>query len=180
MGKKAEILPLRSRERRHNLYPREGKGTNASVSPWGTTPGRRDCSEITPQLLLHLRKANTAPSAGADPNSVPANILPPREELPLQHRHGRNPTASDAGHQHRYISPFVFSSVHDARVDLHNLLKGRREMSRCTTFTQIIIRPTRPAQKRVASHRSSRAAGETQTCQETKRVATSPQLHRRV
>lgn len=101
--------PQRSEERRHSLPLWEGKGTSALASPQGTEPVLRGCSEITPRLLLHLPKASATPSAGADPDSAPANIPPPREELPLQHPARQKPNCSRAGHQHHVISPFPFS-----------------------------------------------------------------------
>lgn len=100
------------------------KGTRASASPGVQSPSPGAAEKSPP--------AAATPSAGAEPGSAPTNVLPPRQELPLQlpppNSFRRRPPASP------HLSIHIFS-VHDARVDLQNLLKGQRERSWCATIT---------------------------------------------
>lgn len=126
--------------------PKDGVGTEVETSPrcsrepkvqelqrvlgvWSLF--QRAAEKSPPQLLLHLTKSCATPSAGAEPGSAPTNVLPPRQELLLQLPPPNCLWCRSPASPH--LSTHIFS-VHDAHVDLHNLLKGQRERSWCTTI----------------------------------------------
>lgn len=143
----------------------------------------RSGEESTASPLCYKSRAEAQPSPGRTvgslwgaqhmpgPGVLTYSIFPP---IPCS---TQSPSCSSATPWPRYHPTHIHSVCNAHHPHVYH---RDRERGWCVAVLQIIISPTHPAQKRVASCRPPRAAGDTQTSAGSKLVAPSPHLHRRV